>query len=239
VGPRRSGWKHVHTESKCLLNFRQASCTDSKKATRLQQIENSSKSLHALAEHSSVYIPVSNKPNKVPSYLSMDGSSSWHAGALQAVALESITMPSRLRSSNARGGTLQDLEETFNGTGKRRIAKLELSIADPEVLAEKSSEQTSRAEKVSSTVPQRTSEADVDQLTEFDIDAFTKDYRLGNARFRKKDHIFGRAEASRGGWNLADDRNPRDQLDGGPIVQRYVAIQAHFFSTHSLTCRRL
>jgi hypothetical protein len=168
----------------------------------------------------------------------MDGSSPWHVGALQAVALESITMSSRLRSSNARRGTLQDLEETFNSTGKRRIAKLELSIADPDVLAEKSSEQISRAEKVGSTVSQWTSEADVDPMTEFDIDVFTKDYRLGNARSRKKEHVFGRAEASRGGWSLADDRDPRDQLDGRPTVQRYVAIQAHFFPTHYLTCRR-
>jgi hypothetical protein len=166
---------------------------------------------------------MSNKPVKVPSYLSIDGNSPWHVGALQAIALESITMSSRLRSSHARRGTLQDLEETFNSTGKRRNAKLELSVADPDVIAEKSMEQIAQAEKAGSTVSQRASEADGEQLAEFDIDMFSKDYRIANSRSRRKEHVFGRAEASRGEWNLADDRDPRDRVADGPTVQRYVA----------------
>ncbi|KAF2677692.1 tubulin nucleotide-binding domain-like protein [Lentithecium fluviatile CBS 122367] len=190
---------------------------------RLQQIENSSRSLYALTEQSSVYIPMSNKPNKIPSYLSIDSSSPWHIGALQAIALESISISSRLRSSGGGRGGLQNLEETFNSTGKRRIAKLELSIADPDVLSEKSSEQIGQAEKTGSIISHRTSDGDGEQLAEFDIDFFTKDYRIGNVRSRTKEHVFGRAETSRGEWNLNDDRDPRDRLGDGPTVQRFSA----------------
>ena len=188
----------------------------------MQQIENSSRSLHALAEQSSVYIPISNTPIKMPSYLALNGTSAWHVGALQAVALESMTMSSRLRSAVGGRGTLQDIEETFNSSGKRRIAKLELSIADPDVLSEKALAEIALAEKAGSTTPRQASE-DEEELTNFDIDAFTKDYRIGAPRNAKRDHVFGRAEATRGAWNLGEGRDPHDRFGDGPTVQRYVA----------------
>ena len=188
------------------------------------QIENSARSLYELAEQSSVYVPVSNSPVKTPPYLSFDTGSPWHIGALQAVALESMTMPSRLKSTVGHRGTLQDLEEAVNSTGKRRIAKLELSIANPDVLLEKASKEIGHADKVGSTTSRGASEGDEAPLTEFDIDVFSKDYRLGWSRPKKRDHVFGRAEASRGAWNLAEEGEPRDRLGEGPVVQRCVTF---------------
>lgn len=207
---------------------------------RLQQIENSARSLQVLAEQSSAYIPISNNPAKAPSYLTMDCNSPWHTSALQCVALESMTIPSRLRSSNGERGVLHDLEETFNSTGKRGIAKLEMSIADPDVLSEKASEQIVRAEKVGSTTSGLPSEGDEDQLGEFDMDVFTKDYRLTMARPKRREHIFGRAEASRGEWNLAEDRDRRDRFGKGPTVQRYVTSEIAWHDIiRSVPCRRM
>lgn len=171
-----------------------------------------------------MYIPISNMPIKPPSYLSLTGTSPWHVGALQAVALESMTISSRLRSAIGGRGTLQDLEATFNSTGKRRVAKLELSVADPDVLSEKASAQIAQAEKTGSTTSHQTSDHD-EQLTSFDIDTFTKDYRIGTSRPSKRNHIFGRAEAARGDWNLAEDRDPHDRFGDGPALQRYVAFK--------------
>ena len=189
----------------------------------MQQIENSARSLHALAEQSSVYIPISNTPIKSPSYLALNGTSPWHVGALQAVALESMTISSRLRSAVGGRGTLQHLEETFNSTGKRRIAKLEMSVADPAVLSERTSTEIAQAEKTGSTTSPQTSEVG-DNLTGFDIDAFTKDYRIGASRPAKRNHVFGRAEAVRGDWNLTEDLDPHDRFGDGPAVQRYVTF---------------
>jgi hypothetical protein len=189
----------------------------------MQQIVSSSRSLQPLAEQSSVYIPVSNRPAKIPDYLSFDQTSAWHLSALQAVGVESMTLSSRLRTSNGRHGTLQDIEDTINSTGKRRIAKFEMSIADPDDLSEKTADEMAGAEKVGSTGSRRTSEGEA-CLSSFDFDAFTKDYRVVSRKGSKKEHIFARAEACRGAWNLSDDagRNPRDRFGDGPRLQRYV-----------------
>ncbi|KAF2120000.1 tubulin domain-containing protein [Lophiotrema nucula] len=191
---------------------------------RLQQIVNSSRSLQALAEHSSVYIPMSNIPAKLSPYLTLDYTSPWHVGALQAVAVESMTISSRLRSLDTTRGSLQNLEEIINSTGKRRIAKLEMSIADPDVLEEKAEDRIAQAEKAGSTGSKRESDGD-EELTSFDIDVYTKDYRIGSAGRARKEHIFGRAEASRGEWDIAenDERDPHDRFSDGPAVQRYSA----------------
>lgn len=165
-------------------------------------------------------------PISPPSYLSLNVTSPWHVGALQAVALESMTISSRLRTAIGGRGTLQDLEATFNSTGKRRVAKLELSIADPDVLSEKASAQIAHAEKTGSTTSRQTSDGD-EQLTKFDIDIFTKDYRIATSRRTRRNHVFGRAEAARGDWNLGEDGgDPHDRFGDGPALQRYVAFHA-------------
>jgi hypothetical protein len=183
---------------------------------------NASRSLETLGEQSSVYIPISNIPAKLPSYLSIDATSLWHVSALLAIGIESMTLSSRLRTSVGGRGTLQDLEDTINSTGKRRIAKFEMSIADPDVLSDNISRDTTQVEKSGSMTPQHASEGD-DQLNGFDIDTFTRDYRVAS-KSRKKEHIFGRAEFSRGDWDLSEDgdaHDPHDRFNRGPAVQRY------------------
>jgi hypothetical protein len=184
---------------------------------------NSSRSLQTLGEQSSVYVPISNKPTKLPSYLSLNAASPWHIAALQVIGVESMTLSSRLRTSIGGRGTLQDLEDTINSTGKRRIAKFEISIADPEVLSEKISREDGQVEKTGSATPRNTNEDD-GSLGCFDIDTFTRDYRIASKR-EKKEHVFGRAEVSRGGWSLSQDNSahdPHDRFNHGPALQRYV-----------------
>jgi hypothetical protein len=183
---------------------------------RMQQMINSSRSLQTLGEQSSVYIPMSNTPAKIPSYLSFNATSQWHVAALQVIGMESMTISSRLRASVGGRGTLQDLEDTINSTGKRRIAKFEMSIADPEVLSDKVPRENGVAEKSGSMTPR--------QLSNFDIDVFTRDYRVESRR-GKKEHVFGRAEVSRGDWTLSEDdgaHDPHDRFNHGPALQRYV-----------------
>jgi hypothetical protein len=165
---------------------------------------------------------MSNTPAKLPGYLSLEATSPWHVAALQVVGIESMTISSRLRTSLGGRGTLQDLENTINSTGKRRIAKFEMSVADPDVLSEKALDEAEHAEKVGSTTSRQTSESD-NPLVSFDIDAFTRDYRTASRR-SKKEHVFGRAEAYRGDWTLSEDseRDPHDRFHQGPAIQRCV-----------------
>ncbi|KAF2011099.1 tubulin nucleotide-binding domain-like protein [Aaosphaeria arxii CBS 175.79] len=195
---------------------------------RMQQLSNSARSLSVFAEQASVYVPMANAPSKSPSYIEYQANSSWHVGAMQAIALESMTISSRLRASHDGRGTLQDLEDTINSTGQRRIAKLGFSIADPDVLSEKVSTLSLEAEKTGSMEPRRYSEDDGedDQLTSFDMDMFTLSYRAATVKSRKQEHTFGRVESARGEWTVPGvepSRDPRDRFNDGPAVQSYNA----------------
>jgi len=152
----------------------------------------------------------------------MDATSLWHIAALQVAGMESMTIPSRLRVSLGGRGTLQDIEDTINSTGKRRIAQFGMSIADPEVLSDKVQQATSYTEKSGSVTSRRASE-DEDSLSRFDMDVFTREYRTAT-RTKETEHVFGRAEGLRGDWDLAGNhgRDPHDRFDRGPSIQRYV-----------------
>ncbi|KAL5115679.1 mtDNA inheritance, partitioning of the mitochondrial organelle [Pleosporales sp. CAS-2024a] len=192
---------------------------------RLQQMVNASQSLQVLGEQSSVYIPMSNRPIQWPWYLSLDTSSAWHIGALQVVGMETMTISSRLRGCVGGRGTLQQVEDTINIGGKRRIAKFEMSIADPGELSENSTKESGLAEKAGSMTSRQTSEGD-EEVSQFDIDVFTRDYRVASRSRKKKEHVFGRAQVSRGDWNLAGDseaHNPHNRFHHGPLLQNFHA----------------
>ncbi|KAF2276862.1 tubulin nucleotide-binding domain-like protein [Westerdykella ornata] len=201
---------------------------------RLQQTVNAARSLNVLAEQSSLFIPLSNRPKKMPSYLQMEASP-WHIGALHCVALETLTMPSRLRTSHQGHGTLADLEQIVNLTGKRPIGKIEMSIADPDVLTNKASPDVMEVEKVTSRVatPRGEEVGNENGLDEFDIDVFTKDYRTAGAPKRRRDHIFGRVGISRGDWSKSpnDEYGARDRFNDGPLVERHVHDLTHRYNT--------
>jgi hypothetical protein len=160
---------------------------------------------------------MSNNPAKIPSYLSFDATSLWHISALQITGIESMTMSSRLKAGNGRQGTLQDLEETINRTGKRRLAKFEMSVADPDVLLDKAAEKAEEKANPSKTgralVAQDAGEDD-NQLGAFDIDFFSKDYRMLSSKHGKKEHVFGRVDALRGEWDMSNEGgcDPRDRF---------------------------
>ena len=90
---------------------------------------NEARSLYALSENASVYIPMSHLPRKTPSYLSMDPHSSWCTTALQLIAYDTLTLPTRLRSSSTQQtSTLEDLSITITPEPNQPIAELEMNF---------------------------------------------------------------------------------------------------------------
>lgn len=174
---------------------------------------------------------MSNRLTKVPKYVSYEAASAWHLSALHAIGVESMTMSSRLRTSHSNLGTLQDIENIINSTGKRRIAKFEMSIADPDVLSQKADERLAKA-ATAQTTNARDMNEDVTKMANFDMDAFSKDYPLVSKKDNRSEHIFARAEAYRGAWDLSErgGRDPRDRFGDGPAVERYVVLPMHTFS---------
>jgi len=197
---------------------------------RLTRMANSARSLHDISEQASIYVPILNTPLKSPSYLSIDASSKWQTSAIHAVAFESMTLPSRLRSPNGQRGSLNDLEEIINSTGKRRIAKLEFSVADADVLEDRVVAEAAKADKVGAVLT-RQDETDSrdDRPISFDADLSGKEFGGVRQRRRRKEHVFGRAESSRGSWIISEGSEGRDihhRYHKGPIVQRYALFLA-------------
>ena len=100
---------------------------------RQQRLANSIRSAHAISSQASVYIPVVSNPDNHPPYLSMEYSSKWHTSALQAAIVESISLPSRLRSTASSRSLLADMEQIFIATSiYRKILQAEMSVNNKE-----------------------------------------------------------------------------------------------------------
>ncbi|KAF2160933.1 hypothetical protein M409DRAFT_28539 [Zasmidium cellare ATCC 36951] len=102
------------------------------------QLANVAQSILVIDPSASMHIPLASTPSSLPPYVSLDGSSKWHTSALAAAAMETVTLPTRLRGDQPSRATFDALESTLNGDGMRRIAACTLSIKDPMSLEESS-----------------------------------------------------------------------------------------------------
>lgn len=106
----------------------QTSNHDANKKTRLLRLVNTAQSLSGLCDQSSILIPLSLPGYNLSQTVSIDRSSKWHTSALLSAALETASLPSRLR--NEQGGlsaTLDTLTSELNTTGNRGLADLDMS----------------------------------------------------------------------------------------------------------------
>ena len=90
--------------------------------------------INEMSTHASMYIPISIPSTQLPQYVNLDRCSQWHTSALLSVALESITLPTRLRHDVAKRGFFNDLEAALNVNGNQRIAQLQCSALNPDNL---------------------------------------------------------------------------------------------------------
>jgi hypothetical protein len=97
-------------------------------------LANSIRSAHALSSQASVYVPLVTRPARTPSYVSLDYKFKWHTSALQAAALETLSLPSRLRSTTQNQSLLSDMEQLFTArSAHRKILQAELSVRNEAV----------------------------------------------------------------------------------------------------------
>ncbi|KAI9660477.1 MAG: mtDNA inheritance, partitioning of the mitochondrial organelle [Bathelium mastoideum] len=150
---------------------------------QLQRLVNSAKSMQQITALASVYVPMTSIPSPLPSYAKMDNSSLWHTSALQATALESMTLPARLRTVAEARTTFAGLEAAFTNHGNRKIASLGMSVANPDQLKER----------------MRTDDEET-----LDISLLPSSPQ-GPQRLGSKAHLFGSAEALRGPWESDED----------------------------------
>ncbi|KAH7044656.1 tubulin domain-containing protein [Macrophomina phaseolina] len=224
---------------------------------KLHQLTNHALTLHALVPSASTYIPLASVPRpssssastSLPAYLThFDPASPWHTSALQALALESATLPSRLRPGNPARAPLAQLDAVFNNGGSRRVVEARVSVAAPGALEERleaardaaAKQATAGAAAAAPTTGRggwaggEEEHDDADAGGAFDMD-FSRlgpeeGLRVGGGgrggKAKKQHALFGRAEALRGAWEAlaeleAQNRRARDRFGGARLVQRY------------------
>lgn len=200
---------------------------EKKKDAKLLQLTNHARSLHALSPSASAYIPVAASPKALPTYLSaFDQTSRWHTSALQAAALESLTLPSRLRTG---GVSLAQMEAVFNNGGNRRVAQVRMSVAEAGALGQALEEREEAARGPGGGGEEQDEEEEEGgmDLSRLGPEAqMLRQERSGGAGGRKTQKLFGRVESLRGQWEAdarieAGNRKARERFGGGPLVQRY------------------
>jgi hypothetical protein len=171
----------------------------------------------------------------------MDLHSQWHVSALLSTAIETMTLPSRLKARDGSRETLDQLVYALNVNGNQNIAKLRMSIDQKTTLNGHSrpgrlevGSQSSDARMPSQ--DRRANESrdeEEDEVSTFDMDFFPSESIEQNRgrRHLKKPHVFGQAESHRvseeATRNEATDEDEgferaRRRAAGLPIIQRSV-----------------
>jgi hypothetical protein len=174
-------------------------------------------------------------PSTLPPYITMDQRSPWHVSALYSTAIESMTLPARLRVQNGQRQTLDEIAGSLNVNGNQRIAKLQMSIG-PEVESHSQNGdlRPGRLEFVAQSRDSRMpshngratdSEADIENAINLDMDffPFEEPDRIRGRRPVKKIHLFGQAENYRGEDESPGNGMDEDQFDGQERSKRRAA----------------
>lgn len=136
---------------------------------------NKARSIYNISSQSSLYTPIIDPPSRLPSSVNVDPRSKWHTSALISSALETVTLPSRLRAC-------RDFESALTGDGMHRIFELQSTIAQDEPDAGKRPDGS-----------QDTATGPSHVEAEFDLD-FSYD-----GLDDKDSHIFNQIQVARGG----------------------------------------
>lgn len=83
---------------------------------------NKAKSIYSISPQSNLYVPLMDLPPRLPSYLQVDRRSRWQTTALISSAVETVTLPSRLRPYH-------DFESSLTGDdGTHNIYELQTTL---------------------------------------------------------------------------------------------------------------
>jgi hypothetical protein len=176
-------------------------------------------------------------PNALPHYVSIDRKSPWHVSALLSTALESMTLPSRLRAQNGLWQSLDETAGALNVNGNKNIAKLQMSIcleSTPQLPLngdDRPGRLEVRGQSRDARIPSQNgfgNGLDIvdDPPAALDTDFFPSN-NLNQARGRrvtKRIHIFGEVENFRGDKDLSGIKvDEENDLDGRERARRRAA----------------
>jgi hypothetical protein len=162
-------------------------------------------------------------PSMLPSDVTIDHQSQWHVSGLLCTALESMTLPSRLKARNGIRETVDGIARALNINGNQNIAKLRMSVDQNSPSTQNGHHRLggleARAQKRDMGIPSTERSADAPQLSDEDgIATFDMDFFPTEAKeqFRgrhciKKTHIFGQAETYRDEDQTSEQEREEDE----------------------------
>ncbi|RAL16706.1 misato family protein [Aspergillus homomorphus CBS 101889] len=182
--------------------------------TQFKRNLNKSRSIYAIAPQASLYTPIIDPPSRIPSTIHIDPHSEWYTSALISSALESVTLPTRLRPYH-------DFEASLAGDdGVHKIFELQSTIVPED-------ENTERPNQGFTTQAQQAEDKeDTKSNAKFELD-FTYDGLDSD-----KAHIFNQLQVSRGIITTRKDQSSEEDLgtvrrqrlyNSEPMFQRFHA----------------
>lgn len=222
-------------------------------AKQLLRTVNVARSIHEISAQASMYVPISIPPAQLPHYVQIDRSSQWHTAALLSTALETMTLPTRLRPNSRQRGTLGTMEAVLNSNGNQRIADLQCSIADPLLIEEWNSESVRgrHDDRLPSSNTSNRFNEDDPQATYASLDMDLSCGSVGKPKVaafdsrKERSHTFGQVESRRGfKLDVQEDNNGDDDDDDDdyakkrrhllPVMERLVLVIFHDLLAESL-----
>lgn len=201
---------------------------------QLLKLSNTARSISEISSQASLFIPMALPSNALPHYVRVDRKSPWHVSALLSTALESMTLPSRLKAQNGLRQSLDEIAGALNVNGNQNIAKLQMSICS-ESTSQFQMNRDDRPGRLEvrghSSDPRVPSQnglgGDLDILDEspaaLDMNFFPLDdpNQARGRRVTKTIHIFGEAESFRGNEDLSGTNVDEEiGLDGRERARR-------------------
>ncbi|KAL4970419.1 misato family protein [Aspergillus stella-maris] len=175
-------------------------------SAKLKREMNKARSVYSISPEATMYTPIMEPPTRLPSTIQVNYSSEWYTSALISMAMESVTLPTRLRP-------YQNFESLLAGDDSiRRIFELQASIIPPEDQKTPRQVSTRQSNQIESSGP------DSSKIkTEFDLD-FSYESSSSNTS-----HIFNQLQVYRGAE--PDDEDEEEQpLEGNLGILRKMRL---------------
>jgi hypothetical protein len=208
------------------------------RAKQLLRTVNAARTIYEMSSHASLYVPLSLPTGILPEYVHLNRDSCWHVSALLSIAVESMTLPSRLRPDIQERGLLGDIEAALNVNGNQRIAQLQCSILDPEpepfeVVDDRARNDDRAPSTMNSTMVEEDGLYATASYLDMNLSAGNIPSSLSLAsQYGASDHTFGAVDCTRGRLKAMEekeadedevaDTRKRRRFAGLPVTERSV-----------------
>lgn len=148
-----------------------------------------------MSPEATMYTPIIDPPSRLPNTIRLANNSEWYTSALISMAVESVTLPMRLRPYH-------NFESFLAGDDSiRRIFELQASVVQPEGHNKARQKPTAESNTMESSEPGSSK-----VKTEFDVD-FTYDSPASD-----KSHVFNQLQVLRGAKPDDEDEDSLEDL---------------------------